>query len=1072
MGISVVLLNVALAEENTVTVDSFQAVGINGFHNTLDSSFPGARTADAVHRSVLLRFPGSAQAIAARLAQGAAIERVEVVFDYEGYEISPPGYDVQHTQGAARWRDNPPQWHYIAWALRQPWDSRNEQLAPTFNAYVNGAGYWAKYGAQDEIEDRHPNRFGPTEVSLENPQGTMDITPVLSETQYGGTLAERLRNFEEQGLLLRKWETYDMRYNDWTSYEWAVATGAHGLTFENARLVVHLADAQPAQVQLPPARDINALAAHLHETGEGGHPTAAMPTEEEVRQFAEDFAFSQPDWMPDWQWERVQELLNLGGDTAMLALVSGDLSRYTQQVRNILASPPRRWMGWGVQNRLIMWHLYGETLPEFVRDHMRNYWEAWLMLDYPNSELMHPQGNAKLEWWREHRDWRGRFSFFRRNFTQGVSTIGFNHTAIMGALLGGAKFEPDNYAIQDGRSALENRLLRFWSYLDGTTTEFIDHYYYSITISCQKVFADFAPTHFDRMMGTMITDRGIEMLASAYHPHLRRAIGPAARVLIANMLGFQQEGGYSVLHTLSPRGVLFHTDKSRNATQHGMRLYGGDFPPGRVAIQSIAQPWLPEWSRRIVDEKPLPFEVTAAESIRGNFRNPPLWQRIYLGHYYGLGSQDLKGGSVDVQGQWHGENEPATDAEQLGTLTMRYNINQPRVAQTSGGGMPYVGEMATFQHRNRAIVLAKPRRERERTLGFAGDEGVKKLYTTVALWNFREEPGWDIYIDGEPIGELPVHLRAGQVITIRDGNAYVGIIPLPATDLGRDAEVVIEPGIPEDVGAQQRGVQIAPLLMINSYNLKQDAPIAPEGDHWERITQESTGGFVIELGDVEEHGTFEAFQRHMLANQIETEWEADARILHVKYRSGEDLMEMGYGTDYTAVPHFPVEPGQHRRALPYRRINGEDPYPRAGIERDTTLTQQGTTGRLEKNGAVLEMDEGRKGYLQTELVGGSYGGYNPFPDLTPFKFTVPGSIEILADGMLGMARVAVQPANAILWVDNAYKPEQVDEDGVAERLLVFGFDAAPTVTLNGRQLDELESIEHDGRTAFVIPLDM
>ena len=41
---------------------------------------------------------------------------------------------------------------------------------------------------------------------------------------------------------------------------------------------------------------------------------------------------------------------------------------------------------------------------------------------------------------------------------------------------------------------------------------------------------------------------------------------------------------------------------------------------------------------------------------------------------------------------------------------------------------------------------------------------------------------------------FPVSLKAGQVITIKDGVSYIGIIPLPATDLGRTDEVVIGSG--------------------------------------------------------------------------------------------------------------------------------------------------------------------------------------------------------------------------------------------------------------------------------------
>lgn len=1067
--------NSPAAEPDTLVVQECESAGISGFVDAWDESKPGARTADAVHRSVLIRFPGAAKAIAGRLEKGAKIERAEVVFEYGGYEIHPPGYTVRHTY-RSRWEKNPPRWHYVAWPLRRPWTAADETLAPTFNAWLDEAGYWKKYGAKNTEADRYPLKLGPTEVSEENPEGRMDVTELLSGAAYGAGAGERLRRFEEQGLLVRKWETYDVRYEGWSAYEWAVATGGHGLTFEEARLEVQFSDGPAARLELPDPRDLSALAEELKNTDRGGEPTAVMPTEERIQQIAEEHAFDQPEWMPGWQWNHVMQLRRLGGghmDGRSKRLVSGDPEEYRKVIEDVLRRVPRYWLGWGVQDDLLLYYMYADALPDYAVDHMKSYWEAWLYPETPNAELdVSPQGKAKLDWWKETHDWRGKFSFFRRRWTQGVGTMNFNHTANMGALLGGAMID-SRHAIKDGRDGLEKLLLRFWSYLDGTSQEMLDDYYFSITVSGQKMFSDFGPSRVDRLMGDMMRNRTIDLLASSYQPHLRRIVGAGGRVRMSNVLGYEQEGIYSVLHTLSPEGVLFHPEASREDKQHGMYLFGYDFPPGRVALQSLTKPWFPQWGRHWIDDKPLPYRVTASETTRGHFRNPPLWRRAYLGHYYALASQDIKSGTVDVTAQWHGAERQATDADQLGTLTLRYNINQPHMAKTGGGTMPYSGGLVTFQQDNRAIVAGKPPHDREHILKSAGEEGVRKLYTSIALWNFADDPGWQIHVDGEPMGEVPVTLEAGQLITIRDGRAYVGIIPLPATDLGRDAEVRIEPGVPEPLGDRHKGVEVAPALMINSYNLLRNEPIAAEGNHWERITRGSYGGFVIEMGDVKEFGSFDAFQEHMEAARVQTRWEAEARTLHVDYRSGEDRMEMGFGVEALrpAPPHYGQVPGKHREAIPYRRFNGENPYPEKGIDRDTTLTQQGSTGRLEKNGAVLTMEPGHKGYLQTEPVSGTYVGYNPFPDLTDWSLQVPGGVEVRADGPIGLAIVAVRPEKGRLRVRQAYRRKQIDEE-VAERLLVFGMQKVPTVELNGRMLDEVDSEQVDGRNAYVVPLDL
>ncbi len=1068
-------LAAASAWAQPLALDTFETAGIDG--RAWDKPFPNARTADAVHRSVLLRFPGAATAIAERLAQGGTVAKAEIVFAYEDFEPHPAGYEVRG-QLAAALRADPPRWHYVAWPLRRPWAVAEGVPAPTFNAWLDGAGYWAKYGAQDEQADRHPTRLGPVELSVANPEGRLDVTALLTDPAYGATLGERLHAFAEQGLLLRKWETYDVKYADWSAYEWAVPSGGNGLTFKTARLDVQFADGPAAAIPLPPARDLPALATQLVQDKTGGQPTAVMPDAAAIKALADKLAFRQPAWMPDWQWVRVQELRRLGGGSEYAdAIESGDPARFERQMRAILAIPPRFWQGWGVQDQLLLWHQFGEALPAYVQDHMKDYWRAWLYPELPNEAItIDPQGDRKFAWYKETQDWRGLFSFFRVRWTQGMGTMNFNHTAAMGALLGG-ELIGSQHAIADGRSALEKMPLRFWTFLDGTSQEMLDHYYLSITLSAQKVFADYAPTHLDRLMGEIICDRTVELLISNYHPHLRRLIGAGGRNRLSNLLGFEQEGGYSILHTLSPAGVLFHADQPLAAKQRNMHLFGYDFPPGRVALQTRQTPWAPEWAKNMVDSKPLPYEETSSETTRGNFTNPPLWRRTYLGQHYGLGSQDIKGGAADVLGQWLPGDGPATDADQLGTLTVRYNINEPRLAKTDGGGLPYSGALVTFQHRNRAIVCAKPRTEKESNLKFAGPAGVKRLYSTVALWNFRQPSDWKLYVDGTEQTAFPIHLKAGQKITLHDGNAYVGLIPLPATDLGRDAEVVIEPGIPENLGDRYKNdpeAVIAPALMVNSYNLKQETPLPEDSPLWEKLTREAFGGFVIEMGDVQEYGSFANFQKHIAAAKLDTRWEAEARTLHVDYQSGDERLEMGFCTDYEqADVHFAVLPGQHRKAIPYRRVNGADPYLPAGLDRDTTLTQQGTTGRLEKLGAGLEFEPGRTGYLIAEPLSGTYAGYNPLPDLTDWALRVPGGVEVRADGKLGLARVIVRPATRQLWIDQAYKAEQIETPGLARRLLVFGLEAAPDVQLNGRPLAPAPArVEIDGRAAYAIPLEL
>ena len=138
---------------------------------------PGAIVFDAVHRSVLVRFPGSAQRIAHALGKGFAVEKLELLVPHRATELWAEGYSEPPGMSflGDLWEKKKPRWHAVAWALRQPWAADRER-GPTFNASANGVAYWKQFGARNESDDRFPRQFGPSEVSGQAPEGRLDIT--------------------------------------------------------------------------------------------------------------------------------------------------------------------------------------------------------------------------------------------------------------------------------------------------------------------------------------------------------------------------------------------------------------------------------------------------------------------------------------------------------------------------------------------------------------------------------------------------------------------------------------------------------------------------------------------------------------------------------------------------------------------------------------------------------------------------------------------------------------------------------------------------------------------------------
>ncbi len=231
-------------DDDPIEITDFETATIDG--RRWDAPIVGGRTVDAVHRSVLLRFPAAAEAIAASLRDGERrLVKAELVLLYDGYEIVPPDYTCRVGLGRKLWTEDPPNWHVQAWPLRQPWIA-DKTRGPTFNASVNGRRYWGRYGATDTTRDRHPDDLlDPQELSTEATEARFDITRLLASDVLAEDFGERLAALERRGFLLRKVETYDSRYRALgDAYEWAMPTGGHGLRFASPRLVL---TARPAK---------------------------------------------------------------------------------------------------------------------------------------------------------------------------------------------------------------------------------------------------------------------------------------------------------------------------------------------------------------------------------------------------------------------------------------------------------------------------------------------------------------------------------------------------------------------------------------------------------------------------------------------------------------------------------------------------------------------------------------------------------------------------------------------------------------------------------------------------------
>jgi hypothetical protein len=1128
----IVLLNAATvqAQDTILTFDQPQTAGISGFRAHWDVPIPvaedgavqfidpgvkdkgptaawsprlrrgqpGAIAFDALNRSLLVRFPDSGQQIFDWVQKGYAITKMELVLPFRDTELWPPGDTNFAPSDGYLYRTNwrvdelfrklTPQWHAVASALRRPWQS-DEKFGPTFNAYVNGAGFWTRFGASDTAHDRFPMIFGPVEVSIRAPEGRLEITKLWNSPAFGDTIAARLRVLDCCGFVINKLETYDAKYHI-GSYEWGTATGGRAILIKKPKLVVHLSRSGASNFASNSEYDSStvdaaAMAKALKSTRSGGTPAATLPSEQELAELTKRFA-AKPAWMPAWQWARVNELKHLTGARRLDAPFFYDLvpefiierlgaSRGSRQqplpsdvfgawLDSIIGRQPRDWNGFDAAPQMVQWFMYGDALPLAAGDAFRRYWTGWLMpdrktaplaklLDHTLSDgtLIHPQadqlsGGPKNEfgflnsYYARTGDWQGNQSFYRSGYTLSMSTQNFNHTAAVGALLGGAIIGSAN-AIADGRHGWETYPLRLWSWSRGFSQENIDHYYYAITLSDQKVVADFGPTLFDRLMGQSALAKSMDETIAAYHPALRRLIAGSSRTSLEYLLA-KQDGLQYLLHTLSRTGTLHDIGnlEVKKLLPGLENVIGEEVPPLRVAMQATKAPWAPDWAEPLVDEKPIPYRAMASgDGIATS----------YLGRHFGLAAA-TQTRRVQFLAQWRRSRTPVAKMDDLVTVVAGYGVNDTRFANDSWGWIAPLGSETFFQHDNKVLMLAGPR-----NASFAYEkvekEGLKSLQTSLALFNYQQPaPSWEIYVDGTRVSQLPYTARSGAKISIRDGVSFFGVVALPGTNLGGGNVVVLREGTAQEWNK----ITFKPALVIDSYNLRGPDPVI--NPDWNNIGN-ALGGFAIELADSEDYSSFKDFQQHLAAVDVQTRF-AEPSSASVSFKSGDDLLETGIKTMDGELTL--IDP----------TINGRPAYLPAGVLRDTTTSVQGDAATIQKMGAVLRGEQGRMKFIQVEPQSGTFVGWNPLPDLARFSFQIPGGLKIQSDGRIGLARVRANARANQVEITHAWSEGQDGAPDAATVLVLIGFEQPPEVTLNGTTQANLVVQLLRGEPAYLVPL--
>jgi hypothetical protein len=805
-----------------------------------------------------------------------------------------------------------------------------------------------------------------------------------------------------------------------------------------------------------------------------------IPTAAEVAKLNERF-LARPAWMPEWQYAHVRQLMTLESGklepfyyrVVPMHVINRareiaereakksnlpadvDYAVYLAWLDWVHGQPPRWWGGHltGADN-VIQWFNFREALPEPVKDSILRCWTAWLMperetamtdkqrKDYADTSglLIHPMADdprvgvdaagKAAEWgqgdtyYRLTGDWRGNKSYYRSGFTRMMSTANFNSSSSSGALLNGQIIGSDR-AMADGRAGLMTFPFWMWTHSAGVGQEYIDHYYWAIATAGNKLFADYCEQPEDRMAGWSIIAKTVNDLAIGYHPNLRKLVGPSSRTCIPHVLG-RQDGLYHILHVLSPQGALCDTEtgvlpaltpekNDRGQTPRPVSAWGHDYPPATVAMQSLSGPWADAWFAEMVDGKPLPWSALVEKKVVADGD----WVSTHFGVNYGLASIRRTSQRIHVLGHWRRKAERPASMRDIGTLDLRVGFNQTQIPEDGAGVISEQGHYRTYQHGNKLVMLARPNAE-----FLAKQKDVRSVQCTAALFNFEEPtPTWEVFVDDQKVAALPATARYGQVITVHDGVSYLAFRPLPGTDLGRDAEVTLEEGVAQR-SESYKDTSMKPALLVNAYLCRGNAAVGAET--LQKLRSARTG-FVVEMGDASEHGSFERFQSAVLQAKLTVD--ADGAVT---YLSGRDALVARWD-GFT--------------------VNGTDPCAYAKerqLWQDTTLSQMGK-GRLEKNGAAIEREASWANlFLQTFPKQKLYVALNLLPNYLVYSFREPGGVTIRADGACSMGYWAVKDSREIAIKYHAFDNPPAD---AARVLWITGTKSKPAVTLNGKDAE-------------------
>jgi hypothetical protein len=350
------------------------------------------------------------------------------------------------------------------------------------------------------------------------------------------------------------------------------------------------------------------------------------------------------------------------------------------------------------------------------------------------------------------------------------------------------------------------------------------------------------------------------------------------------------------------------------------------------------------------------------------------------------------------------------------------------------------GRAGVLQHKNTLLYTYSGRNR--------GPDDIRpvasKLHRASAgMFLFRWQPGLEgLFVNRQPITRLPVALKPGDWWFIQDGETYVGILPLEATHLRGPCKTVIE----------ERTRQIV---------LYQDNYV---GESIEGISDEcwvkARSGFVVEMGDAAEYGSFDRFRDTMLQAAV-TESSAGF-VRHICYQRPGRQLEMKWHC--------------YEENYPLRKVDGRD-YRAVHFLQSPEFAVGDT--RLRTHDAQLTTKPGEPAWLLSAGPSRTYVAYQPQP-----HHQVPLSLEtpiaridsqrfpfgklVASSTDDGTVKLTIDAAFRPFWSSAHWRAKTWQEIGTLPSDILIHADAPKvTATINGDDFPVMRQVRH-GQPVWVL----